>query len=304
LPVARKLKRGAKNANEVHRFTVAAQSFAKQITNGNFKALVCDFDGTFCETDKRFEGLDPCLIEVTERILHHDIPIAFATGRGDSLLVDLRKKISKKYWHNVTIGYYSGSYIAPLDQNPKFSIADPRFENLLAWLMTMGVYAQIEATPKVKCGQLSLRCGNQTARHETLSAIRLWIRRNSYEGWRVYCSGHSIDVLTDWAGKQRVIDFMAKKYSLDPNSEVLRLGDSGDFDGNDYELLCEGLGLSVLTVSPDPATCWNFLPNDRRGVVGTLHYLASLHLVNGSASMPLAIFKENLNAPEPKMEST
>jgi hypothetical protein len=301
-PVARKLKRGISGANEISRFSSAGRSFAVKVSLGNIKALICDFDGTFCETDKRFDGLDPCLIEATQRILQHGVPIAFATGRGDSLLNDLRKKIDRQYWHNVFIGYYSGSHISSLDQEPQFPPADPRFNDLLKWLGSMGICAQIEAEPKVNCGQLGLRCGNNAARYEAVTAIRLWIKENLYQGWRVYCSGHSIDVLAEWVGKKLVVDFVARRFSLNPDSEVLRLGDSGQFDGNDYELLCEGLGLSVLAVSPDPATCWNFLPIDRRGVVGTQYYLNNLQLADGKVFMPLATMEETLTVQRDEWE--
>jgi len=63
----------------------------------------------------------------------------------------------------------------------------------------------------------------------------------------------------------------------------LRIGDSGDFDGNDFELLNDGLSLSVGSVSPLPGTCWNLLPKDYHGHIGTLHYLSSLEAAGGWA---------------------
>lgn len=288
ITVTRKLKRGVNNSKSVCRFIKAEELYAERLERARIKALVCDFDGTFCETDKRFEGLDASLVGNIERISDYGIPIVFATGRGDSLLEDLRNKVPGRCWKDIFIGYYSGSCIARLDEDPSFPPKDKRFDNLLSWLETMGVYAQIEAEPKVDCGQLGLRCGNHASRHEAVSAIKLWIRREGLLNWRVYCSGHSIDVLSDWAGKPRVVDFVVKKWAIDPEAEVLRLGDSGDFDGNDYELLCEGLALSVGAVSPDPDSCWNFLPTDKRGVVGTRYYLDHLQAGPDRTSMSLA----------------
>lgn len=288
IPVARKLKRGVNDATAISRFTESATAYAEKLARSEIKALVCDFDGTFCETDRRFDGLDCLLIDDIERISDYGIPIIFATGRGDSLLGDLRNKIHARCWKNIYIGYYSGSYIAALDEKPTFPAEDPRFNDLLSWLGTIGVYAQIEANPKVDCGQLGLRCGNHASRHEAVTAIKLWIQRHGFLDWRVYCSGHSIDVLSDWAGKRKVVDFVVEKFAVNPETEILRLGDSGDFDGNDFELLCEGLGLSVNTVSSDPANCWNLLPIDKRGVVGTKYYLDHMHVTPNRDAMSLA----------------
>lgn len=288
LPIYRKLKRENGNTAALKVLETAAQAYINKIANAKIKALVCDFDGTFCETDKRFQGLDTLLIEDFQRIASHGIPIVFATGRGDSLYEDLRRKIDNRYWKNIYIGYYSGSYIAPLDQKPAFPDVDSRFDNLFKWMDEIGLNARIEAKAKMDCGQLSLRCGNNAFRHEAVTAIKLWIKEQEQYGWRVYCSGHSIDVLSDRAGKRKVVDFVVEKFGIDPQTELIRLGDSGDFDGNDYELLCEGLSLSVNTVSTDPSSCWNFLPIDKRGVVGTHYYLKNMLWDSHNKSISIA----------------
>ncbi|MBI4937620.1 MAG: hypothetical protein HY846_05295 [Nitrosomonadales bacterium] len=293
VPVRRKLKRAAADEAAITRFSTAYGEFSKKLTCAHIKALVCDFDGTFCETDRRWDGLDDLLSDEIERIASYGVPIVFATGRGDSLMEDLRKKLSPENWQQVYIGYYSGSLMARLDEDPAFPDADPRFQELLSWLETMGVNALVEAKPKLDCGQLGLRCGNQASRHEAVTAIKYWIRHKQLWGWRVYCSGHSIDVLSDWAGKRKVLDFVVNKFKLDADSEILRLGDSGDFDGNDFELLRDGLGLSVNFVSSDPASCWNLLPLDRRGVVGTKYYLSHLRQANNSGWLSMATLGAN-----------
>lgn len=293
VPIRRKLKRAVADDSALTRFLTACGEFSGKLAEANIKGLVCDFDGTFCETDRRWDGLDRQLSEEIERITGYGIPIVFATGRGDSLTGDLRKKLSPRSWPHVYIGYYSGSLIARLDEDPVFAEPDPRFQELLSWLDMIGVCALIEAEPKVNSGQLGLRCGNQASRHEAVAAIKYWIRHKEYWGWRVYCSGHSVDVLSDLAGKRKVLDFMVQKFKVDATTEILRLGDSGDFDGNDFELLCDGLGLSVNFVSADPASCWNFLPLDHRGVVGTKYYLTHMRPTGEGKGLSMATLFAN-----------
>lgn len=287
VPVERKLKRAAGDRTAVSKFSEACTVFSKKIKGARIKALVCDFDGTFCETYRRWDGLDESLVEDIERITSYGVPIAFATGRGRKLRLDLRGKLSQSSWKYIYIGYYSGSLIARLDEDPEPPEKDRDFDELESWLANTGVSALIEAEPTIDGGQLGLRCGNQASRHEAVSAIRHWIRTKALWGWRVYCSGHSIDVLSSQAGKRKVLKFLVDEFGVDIDTETLRLGDSGDFDGNDFELLHDGLGLSVDAVSADPSNCWNLLPLDRRGVVGTKYYLSHLKS-NGDGTLSLA----------------
>lgn len=292
VPVERKLKRAAGDKTAVSKFSEACTVFSKKIEGARIKALICDFDGTFCETYRRWDGLDESLVEDIERITSYGVPIAFATGRGRRLRLDLRKKLSQSSWKHIYIGYYSGSLIARLDEDPEPPENDHDFEELAVWLDHTGVSALIEAEPMIDGGQFGLRCRNQASRHEAVSAIRHWIRTKALWGWRVYCSGHSIDVLSCQAGKRKVLNFLVDEFGIDVDTETLRLGDSGDFDGNDFEILHDGLGLSVDTVSADPSNCWNLLPLDRRGVVGTKYYLSHLK-PNGDGTLSMVTLVAN-----------
>lgn len=281
IALRRKFSSNGLSSEEALCHATSGTTFCNQLAAARFKALVCDFDGTFCDTERRFEGLDQRLVPEVVRLVSEGIIITFATGRGDSLLTDLRKKLPAFIWPRIILGYYSGSLIARLDEDPVFPQSDSRFEGLVAWLQENGLMQQLETKPKQDCGQLGLRSGNQVARIRTLAAIRHWIDIHNLHGWRAYCSGHSIDVLTENVGKMRVVESVAQVAGAEKNSEILRLGDSGDFDGNDFEMLNEGLGLSVGSVSSIPEFCWNLLPSDRRGAVGTLYYISALTTENG-----------------------
>ena len=258
--------------------------FLRRLESARFKAIVCDFDGTFCDTAKRYDGMDEKLVPEVERLLSTGLTIGFATGRGDSLYKDLRKKINESLWHRIPLGLFSGSYILSLDTS-KLDVppVDNRFQELLSWLGTIGLLKKLGAEPRMESSQMGIRMTKHHACHHTLAAIRYWIDTTEKTGWRAYCSGHSIDILTENAGKAKVIQAVAAQTHADTKHEILRIGDSGDFDGNDFELLNDGLSLSVGSVSPLPDSCWNLLPKEAHGHIGTLYYMSSIEMVDGTA---------------------
>ncbi|MES2050139.1 MAG: hypothetical protein V4447_17200 [Pseudomonadota bacterium] len=269
----------------------SSRQFIQDLEAAKFKGLVCDFDGTYCDTNRRYEGLDSSLIPHIERLLSAGIVIGFATGRGDSLQTDLREKISERYWPRILIGYYSGSNIQTLDQNFVPPEPDERFAALKQWLRSVG-FVTNEKALRANAGQLGLGCESAQIKAHALSAIHHWLGVAQLHGWRAYASGHSIDVITEHAGKVKVVGAVAQLAACDAQLEILRIGDSGQFDGNDFELLNTGFGLSVASTSPLPDVGWNLLPTGKSNSAGTLHYLAALEVDSGSAKFNSGFFKE------------
>ena len=266
------------------------QDFLSRLGKARFKALVCDFDGTFCDTIRRFEGLDSALVPQLTRLLSAGVRVGFATGRGDSIIKQL-KKIPEEYWPLVTVGIHSGSTIFQLDAIPlTFGTPDPRLYELAKWLVDKAVVPRGHEF-KIERGQMSMRDVLPTVRDRAKEHIAEWIKDTGAVAWRVFASGHSIDVLTDAAHKGRVIDEVSRQAGADPLTEILRLGDAGEAGGNDYEMLREGFSLSVDTCSSVPHTCWNLLPCDRIGVVGTAHYLRSLVVSDAQVRLSSEFFE-------------
>ncbi|MFT4435041.1 hypothetical protein ACMX25_16825 [Caballeronia sp. 15715] len=264
------------------KFRLSGLAFANRLERARFRALVCDFDGTFCNTDLRFEGLDAGLVSQIERIAGAGIQIGFATGRGDSLHTDLRAKLSVLSWSKITIGLYSGSVISGLAEAPPVQgKSDPRFVELTEWLDDSTLLGALKSSPKICEGQLSLRIRDQSSKYRIGAYVRQWLEAKGYVGWRIFYSGHSIDVLTESAGKDKVVSAISSTIGCSCEDEILRIGDSGDIEGNDHEFLNEGLGLSVSGVSIARDACWNFLPLGLTGAQGTRFYLEALTVDGG-----------------------
>jgi fructoselysine-6-P-deglycase FrlB-like protein len=261
----------------------AGFEFISRLEAARFKGIVCDFDGTCCYTARRVDGLDASLLNELNRLLDGGVRVAFATGRGDSLQIDLRDKLPRQYWSRVLIGYCSGSSTAWLDEDFDAAQPDDRFVLLQSWLTEYCMVSSSQAELKVVGGQMSIRLAGNLSKTAITSAIKYWLEENQYSGWRVFCSGHSVDVLTEKVGKRNVASKFAHLIGADPEDQILRIGDSGDFGGNDHELLSVGLGLSVAATSPLMASCWNLLAPDIHGAAGTCHYLSALEVQDGGA---------------------
>lgn len=260
-----------------------ARRYIARLQAARLRLLVCDFDGTFCDTVKRFDGLDAGIATEVTRLARSGVHLAFATGRGAKLRRVLQDKLPDDIWPMVTMGCYSGSFIFNLaEQDAAAPPADPRLTELALWLhKTRALSMQVD--PCADAGQLSLRGVSGSDKVRLIAAINEWVALQGHEGWRAFSSGHSVDVVTEKAGKLLVLQDACRRLGLDPLTQVLRVGDAGDFGGNDYELLSEGLALSVDAVPPGVEQCWNLLPRILSGVRGTEYYLQELEAAGGEA---------------------
>lgn len=281
-PISRKIIAQSLAEKELVPWKNAAVDFCGKLRDARIGAVICDFDGTCCDTALRYDGMDHRLVGPINRLLHAGVTVAFASGRGNSLQTDLRLKIEKEFWPRVLIGYYSGAMIADLSEPFLAPIADDRLVPLRDWLVEHGLIDSVDRA-QIRGGQLGVGAPSTDARSSIAAAARYWCSSNACAGWRVYCSGHSVDVLTEHVGKRRVVDAVRARISTTGKGELLQIGDSGQFEGNDFELLGYGIGLSVAAVSPLTSSCWNFLPAGMRGAIGMKYYLDGLVSAEGVA---------------------
>jgi len=257
--------------------TAAASAFAERLTSCRIKAVVCDFDGTLCRAENRFEGMDPAHVEQVSSLIRQGLRFAIATGRGDSLHTALRSSFDPALHGDILVGYYSGSVISSLAGDFIQPHPNPEFAELWNWLR-LSTYANLCKPLKdlARGGQFSMRLKNTQQCLRLQAAIRHWLAENSKFGWRVFCSGHSIDVLDEATSKQLVVDHMAKLMGIDSESEILRIGDAGHENGNDFELLRTGLSLSCERVSFALGSCWNFGASGNNQAEVAMAYLRGL----------------------------
>ena len=97
----------------------------------------------------------------------------------------------------------------------------------------------------------------------------------------VWQSSHSMDVVVkSVADKRNILEWLG-------DTNALCIGDRGDVEGNDFQLLSTPYALSVYRTSADPDTCWNLAPNGIRGVEATLWYLSKIVLESNMFKLKL-----------------
>lgn len=284
LAARRKLAAGGPttNASEHPEVLQAAADYAARLTSARIKSIVCDFDGTLCRAENRFEGMDPAHVEQVSALIRQGLTFAIATGRGGSLHDALRAAFEPELYGSIVVGYYSGAVIARLDEVFQQPAPNPEFGALWSWLKSSAYGHLCKPLSELSRGgqfSMRLRSAQQCARLQV--AIRHWLDRSGRPDWRVFSSGHSVDVLDARTSKCMVVEKLATELGLDPQSEILRLGDSGQENGNDFELLGEGLSLSCERVSFGLDSCWNFGAAGNNQAEVTMAYLRALVPADG-----------------------
>lgn len=259
----------------------AGLRFIDRLKQARFRAFVLDFDGTMCETTRRDDGLDERLAPVVVHLLEAGLTVAFASGRGNSLYEDLRKRLPHPTWAGCLLGSYSGSFVIPLTEPWPDVLADEQLLAIQWQLEGLGVRKDNGFTINARVAQLMIRSENSDGVDILFNLCITLV--GEFPGWRVFRSAHSVDILTPAAAKTGVVAFLSRTLGVDPLTQVCRIGDRGEQFGNDSELLSEGLSLSVDGVSADPQACWFFGPPQWGPVERAAHYLSSVIVKDGAA---------------------
>ncbi len=265
---------------EMAKATVAAEIYEAKLEGARYRAIISDFDGTLCNAEQRYSGMCPAIAQRIMELIEDGVVFSIASGRGGSLRTDLMKAFPPDYHPVIWVGYYGGSLIQPLNVEVEHPAANQDFKSLLGWLKTTVYYPRLKSFDEsVRGGQLTIRVSSPEESRKLRLALRTRLNAAGLSTWRVFCSGHSIDVLDSRTNKNNVVRTIAQKFGFDPLTQVLRLGDSGDEDGNDYELLSEGCSLSADRVSASLTSCWNFATPGCSQAGATKRYLDHLHKV-------------------------
>ena len=96
-------------------------------------------------------------------------------------------------------------------------------------------------------------------------------------------SRHSVDIIGPEVSKRRVVDQICYRIQkVDPEAQVLCIGDSGGWDGNDLHLLATPYSISVADCPSNPHWAWNLSLPGQRGSQVIGHYADALRVEPGS----------------------
>lgn len=285
-PVARKLAASPVCASEsATEYSAHLDRFTEELRAMKLGGIVLDYDGTLCSRAERFGALRADLSKQCERLLAGGLWLGIATGRGRSVRTLLQESLPKKLWAHVLVGYYNGGEIGPLadDSIPcRDESADPPLDRARRLLEADANIARF-ATFTVRRRQITVEPKHNISTSSLASIVMTTIAAVEHLGVRVLASSHSVDVLAPGVGKLKVIDAVGEK--ILEGTQVLSIGDRGEWPGNDFAMLSHSPSLSVDEVSASPGSCWNLAPFGVSGPDATLRYLRAVVFSKGSASM-------------------
>lgn len=242
-----------------------------------YGAVIFDFDGTLCSSRDRMLGVSSPLQAYLVRLLENGIVLGIATGRGKSARIALQNFIPRKLWARVMLGYYNGSSLSTLDDDttPDTSLAiNGSIEQLAKDLSSLPNFLNICAI-EVRSHQITLRSKQPSSWREVGQTVRELITVG-FQDTRLLESSHSLDIVSKSASKLHVEARI--RSILDKKLSILCIGDRGDINGNDHELLSTPFSLSAHLISPSRDTCWNLAPAGWRCAQATLFYLNCLKI--------------------------
>ena len=254
--------------------------FLDRLRHASIRAVVADYDGTLCAPSERFTGMSESMARSLSTLLADGLFLGIATGRGGSAFDDLRRVIPAAYWDNVLLGLYNGAVMLHLsdtfldqdsDCNPQHDATYEALQSLIDRL-PVRVLRNTHQLSLVPTTPLNL----DNLRRSVIESLD-----NVIPPSYVHQSAHSVDILHARNSKVQTIQEVQRLWGI-ADYEVLRIGDLGNWGGNDFDLLNQGLSLSVDRVSSKLDSCWNLGPPGTKGIATTMQYLRALYPVDGA----------------------
>lgn len=257
----------------------ARDAYRESLEAQVFKAIVFDYDGTLCRSQKRDAPPPEAISRKLCEIIAGGARLAIVSGRGGSMRDELRKAIPETEWPKVRLGLYNGGLLTSLDADDlapkKTSEFLSHVTRIVRGLWTAGMPVErLSPTPPY---QISIQF------HEGVDTEAMWfvvadaLRQAGLDLAGIVRSRHSIDVLAPAISKTRLLAQLIQEYHVLPQ-ELLTIGDQGAWPGNDFALLEHRYSLSVDFSSRRLDRGWKLAPPHKRGVDAAEWYLNRITL--------------------------
>ena len=254
------------------------------LRTSTFGGIVFDYDDTLCPKANRFDRLPQHVTDMIAGLIANGVSVGIATGRGRSVGLSLRNCLDREIWNDVLIGYYNGAQILNLgdgdpDNGPPSDVRLLDLHEILTRHPVISNCCNLELRPN----QITITPAPSvlsTTVHRMILELLALERR---EGLAAVRSGHSVDIIGPEVSKRRVVGRVcAKIQKEDPEAQVLSIGDSGGWDGNDLHLLASPYSMSVADCPSNPHWAWNLSPLGQRGAQVVGHYARALRIEPGA----------------------
>jgi HAD superfamily hydrolase (TIGR01484 family) len=262
--------------------TRARTAFVSTLINQQFRAIVFDYDGTLCQSQRKNAPPSPEIVDHLKRLVSANIIVGIASGRGGSIQECLAEHLRSSVLKEIQLGLYNGGWIAGADRPPEAPAQTSEFlshvTRIVRRLQSLGV--PIEAIKTTHPYQVSVRFREGLPTDQMWFVIADALRQAGLTISTMHRSKHSVDILAPGIGKAGLVAHIIQEFNIDPY-EVLTMGDQGAWPGNDAALLEHRFSLSVDMPSRRIDRGWKLAPEHKRDVDATLWYLDRVRFVDG-----------------------
>jgi hypothetical protein len=264
---------------------VARVRWEASLSSASIGGIVLDYDGTVVATDARLEPPACEVLQELTRLADAGVAIGFATGRGGSAGTALRAALPRRLHAAVTVGYYNGGHIRPLDVDIDYDRPeDDRDLSAVAdWIEARDL---LRTGVPLKRGPVQLSIGHADLASPTTFRSSITscppVERGAV---KVLSSHHSFDLIPAGTSKTAVTARM--RAAVADGTEVLSIGDSGEPGGNDAELLSQPPSISVDGVCGRLDGCWSLFGAAASGPAALLRILRALRVESGHARLEI-----------------
>ena len=258
----------------------ALSAFKSSLERQIFRAVVFDYDGTLCTSQRDDSPPPPAVLTHLQRLVEADVIVGIASGRGGSVQEQLQATLPQTLWPKLELALYNGGWTTDVSRSerdpPETSEFLSHVERLIRKLQSLGVPIDLVRTTHPYQVSVRFREGLQTDGMWFVVADAL--RQAGLDLSRMVRSKHSLDILAPGVDKSHLITTLIQKHRLLPY-EVLALGDQGAWPGNDFSLLEHRFSLSVDLPSRRLDRGWKLAPAHKRDVDATIWYLDRIEMV-------------------------
>jgi HAD superfamily hydrolase (TIGR01484 family) len=256
-------------------------AYKMELQRQRFKAIVFDYDGTLCASQRRDAPPSEAVLRQLIRLAEAGVIIGVASGRGGSIQENFRELIPEHLWPNFKLALYNGGWITNIDEEQpaehKTSELLGNVVRIVGRLQDLGV--PIETIRPTQPYQISVRFKEGIATDQMWYVIADALRQAGLDLSRLVRSKHSVDILATGVGKAHLVATIIQHFKIDPY-EILTMGDQGAWPGNDSSLLEHKFSLSVDVPSRRLDRGWKLTPPHKREVDAALWYLERIQVCN------------------------
>ena len=283
----------------------------KKALEQKYNAVCFDIDGTLTKDDST--KIDSRVLPMLANILKKHIPVVFITGRGETglndLLTDIVHDLKNKYdvtekqllkmyalTNDGTRIFMTSSnskqlfnvseYISSKEDLIKLKELNTKLETLLSGSSISKyckiTYSRDSNTNTIINIRLSNLTNNAELNDKMINIVNTLIRDSKNSNLNLTIGTHNGKQVLQIGTtiKNKAIQIVERMMGI-PQNSMLRIGDRGDKNGNDYSMLNCSQGFSVEKTSGAIDKCFPIIENGKviTGVNGTLNLLKKVKLL-------------------------